>query len=81
MNRTCSRRSHSGVMWVCGVSVCGGVEWGGGKGEIGGRKGLTKRYKDKSAAGQLDREDTEYGRNRARAGWSILNWKTGIQWD
>lgn len=27
MNRTCSRRSHSGVMWVCGVSVCGGVEW------------------------------------------------------
>lgn len=33
--------------------VCGGVEWGGGEGEIGGRKVLTKRYKykDKSAAG------------------------------
>lgn len=32
--------------------VCGGVEWGGGEGEIGGRKVLTKRYKykDKSAA-------------------------------
>lgn len=51
MNRTCSRLSHSGVMCMCGVSVCGGVEWGGGEGEIGGRKVLTKRYKDKSAAG------------------------------
>lgn len=53
MCRTCSRCSHSGVIWVCGVSVCGGVEWGGGEGEIQGRKVLTKRnkYKDKSAAG------------------------------
>ena len=51
MSRTCSRYSHSGVMWVCGVSVCGGVEWGGGEGKIRGRKVLTKRnkYTDKSA--------------------------------
>lgn len=65
MSRTCSRFSHSGVMWACGVSACGGVEWGGGEGEIGGgegeiggRKVLTQRnkYKDKSA---LQRRHTD----------------------